>query len=38
MTASIVMLAGQISYGSNKKIYDGSWTEWAEKNNLKNVV
>lgn len=36
MTACIVMLACQISYGNSLKVYDGSWTEWAERNNLKN--
>ena len=38
MTACIVMLAHQIGYGNCLKVYDGSWTEWAERNNLKNVV
>ena len=35
MTACVIMLACQISYGKSKKIYDGSWTEWAEINHLK---
>ncbi|MEL7120360.1 MAG: sulfurtransferase [Bacteroidota bacterium] len=34
ITACIIMLAAQIGYGESKKIYDGSWTEWAEKNKL----
>lgn len=38
ITACIIMLAYQISSGNSKKIYDGSWTEWATKNNLKNVT
>ena len=38
MTACIVMLACQIGYGDSLKVYDGSWTEWAERNNIKNVV
>ena len=38
MTACIVMLACQIGYVNSSKVYDGSWTEWAERNNLKNVV
>lgn len=37
MTACIVLLACQISYGTSLKVYDGSWTEWAERNHLKNV-
>ncbi len=35
LTACIVMLANQIGYGNSLKLYDGSWTEWAELNNLK---
>jgi len=34
LTASIVMLAHVIAKGNNYKIYDGSWTEWAEKQKL----
>jgi len=30
LTACIVMLASYLSYSESKKIYDGSWTEWAE--------
>jgi len=38
LTACIVMMASEISYKKSKQIYDGSWTEWAELQNLKNVV
>lgn len=38
LTACIVMLASQIGYANSPIVYDGSWTEWAELNNLKNVV
>lgn len=38
ITACILMLACQIGYGDSKKLYDGSWTEWADLNNLKNMV
>ena len=34
MTACIIMLASCISYGNSQKVYDGSWTEWAERNHL----
>ena len=34
LTACIIMLAGQVSYTDSKKVYDGSWTEWAERNKL----
>ena len=36
LTACIVLLASQIAFKESKYVYDGSWTEWAEKNNLKN--
>ncbi|WP_299115958.1 sulfurtransferase [uncultured Winogradskyella sp.] len=38
LTACIIMLANKISYGNSLRIYDGSWTEWAELNNLKNII
>lgn len=38
LTACIVLLACEIAFKKSKFVYDGSWTEWAEKNNLKNVV
>ncbi|MEP4531821.1 MAG: sulfurtransferase [Cyclobacteriaceae bacterium] len=38
LTACIVLLACEIAFKKGKFVYDGSWTEWAEKNNLKNVV
>ena len=38
MTACIIMLASQLAYQDSKKVYDGSWTEWAELNNLKTVL
>ena len=37
LTACIVLLASEIAFKKSKYVYDGSWTEWAEKNNLKNV-
>ncbi|MFI2743337.1 sulfurtransferase [Zhouia sp. PK063] len=37
LTACIVMLACVIGYVETLKVYDGSWTEWADLNNLKNI-
>ncbi|NKI33034.1 sulfurtransferase [Croceivirga thetidis] len=34
LTACIVMLASRLGHGPSIKIYDGSWTEWAERNEL----
>ncbi len=34
LTACIVLLAAKISGLSNLSVYDGSWTEWAERQNL----
>ncbi len=36
MTACIVLLASEMIMDNEKSLYDGSWTEWAEKQNLKN--
>ena len=38
ITASIVMLAYTIAFNKSQAIYDGSWTEWAEFQNLKTDV
>ena len=38
LTACIVMLANVIAFNKSKAIYDGSWTEWAEHQNLKKDV
>lgn len=38
LTACIVMLASEIAFKKSKFLYDGSWTEYAELNNLvKNI-
>lgn len=34
ITACIVLLASNLAYSKNLKVYDGSWTEWAIKNQL----
>lgn len=34
LTACIIMLASEISFKESKKVYDGSWTEWAELQDL----
>lgn len=34
ITACIVLLASNLAYAKNLKVYDGSWTEWAIKNQL----
>lgn len=38
LTACIVMLASEVAYKKSKCVYDGSWTEWAENQNLKENV
>ena len=38
LTACIVMLANVIAFNKSKAIYDGSWSEWAEHQNLKTDV
>ena len=38
LTACIVMLAHRLVFNKNTAIYDGSWTEWAERQNLKTDV
>ncbi|MGB3775314.1 MAG: sulfurtransferase [Leeuwenhoekiella sp.] len=38
ITACIVMLASQLAFNKSKRIYDGSWTEWAELQNLRDGV
>ena len=34
ITACIIMLASEIASRESRYLYDGSWTEWAELNNL----
>lgn len=36
MTACIVMLASEIAFQKSRYLFDGSWTEYAEKQNLTN--
>lgn len=36
LTACIILLAGQIAGVRSMNVYDGSWTEWAELQGLKN--
>ncbi len=36
LTACIVLLAGVVAGKSHKAVYDGSWTEWAELQNLRS--
>jgi len=38
LTACIVLLASELAFKKSRYVYDGSWTEWAEKNNLKKVI
>jgi thiosulfate/3-mercaptopyruvate sulfurtransferase len=34
LTACIVLLASEVAYASSPRVYDGSWTEWAELQGL----
>ncbi|MEZ4802042.1 MAG: sulfurtransferase [Gelidibacter sp.] len=34
LTACILMLASNLSYSNSKKVYDGSWTEWADNDSF----
>ena len=34
LTACIVMLASELAFKESRYLYDGSWTEWAKKNEL----
>ncbi len=36
LTACIVMLASEVAYQSSPYLYDGSWTEWAERQGNSN--
>lgn len=38
LTACIIMLANELSVNKGIAVYDGSWTEWAELQGLKNEV
>lgn len=38
ITACIVMLAAELVLHNKKAVYDGSWTEWAERQNLKETT
>jgi thiosulfate/3-mercaptopyruvate sulfurtransferase len=38
LTACIVMLASDLAYKKSKYIYDGSWSEWAERQKLKTNI
>ncbi len=35
ITACIIMLAYELAFKENRYLFDGSWTEWAERQNLK---
>jgi thiosulfate/3-mercaptopyruvate sulfurtransferase len=38
LTACILMLASELAYRKSRYIYDGSWSEWAERQNLKEDI
>jgi thiosulfate/3-mercaptopyruvate sulfurtransferase len=38
LTACIVLLASHLAFNDSMKLYDGSWTEYAERNNLTTSV
>lgn len=38
LTACIVLFACRIAFKKSNYVYDGSWTEWANKNNIKSAV
>jgi len=38
LTACIIALASQIAFKKSKRVYDGSWTEWAELKSLRKDV
>tara|TARA_Y100000589_G_C27104173_1_gene609349 strand:- start:28 stop:852 length:825 start_codon:yes stop_codon:yes gene_type:complete len=35
LTACIILMASELAYKKSRFVYDGSWTEWAEKQNLR---
>ena len=35
ITACVIMLASELAFKQSRYLYDGSWTEWAELQNLK---
>lgn len=37
ITACIVLLASRLVFSISLKLFDGSWTEWAQRNNLKII-
>lgn len=37
LTACIILLASEIAFNNDWAVYDGSWTEWAERQGLKET-